>query len=131
MINENTEEGAKSAVEYLLAVHDYTYTARDAEIWNSLSGEDCSFCNNVSDTVEQLLENELFILGGSVKIDEILQIDELEPNYWEVQCRVSQKATVITSLTGEVIVEEPAETLDSSFFVEFSASKWILIDHAV
>lgn len=128
VINENTAEGAKSAVEYFFALYDYTFATLDTALWKKIGADDCEFCAGVTDRVEELSAQDLVLEGGQLSITEFSFETEYESGLWGVGVEVQQEPIVIRSPDDSI--ETPKYDLKSSreVLLTFDTSRWVLED---
>lgn len=129
MINENTEEGAKRAVEYFLSLYDYSYASRDVTLWKTISAEDCEFCSVVVDQIDELLADGKRLKGGTVRIKEFSFVTEYEEAYWGIGLELSQDTAVLQLSDGTTENLQRDQALSSvEALLNFEDSRWILVD---
>lgn len=129
VINENTEEGAKSAVEYFFALHDYTYAARDATVWKTIGAEDCEFCLVVTGQIQELLAENKHLEGGKLSIAEISFVTEYKENNWGIGLEVTQEPALIHHANGTTEnLQEEQVVSNAEALLKFEDSRWILVD---
>ena len=126
LINEDTEEGAKSAAKYFVELQNYIVAARDVTAWDGRAAEGCVFCVRTDDLVEQLEDEDLIREGGG---SEVTSVDETIPDEgtWMVFLTLLESAYVIKNQSGEITNEGEKVTTDLVFNVKFD-SQWLLVD---
>lgn len=126
LINENTEEGAKSAVQYFLELRQYTFEARDDTLWKDLSTAECEFCTDTTALVNEIGANNLAYSGGKAIIQEFRSVQEWLPEYWIVEVEVEEAASSLLTQEGEVSEYFESSTSNVVGSVRFVDGNWLL-----
>lgn len=126
LINENTEEGAKSAAEYFLELRHYTFKSKDDAVWKQLSTKECEVCASVSKGVIDLHEKELSYEGGGISNHEIQTIEEPWPGVWRVDVWLEENAARTQSIDKRVEAELPSSSGTFHIFLKFENEQWHL-----
>lgn len=130
LINENTEEGAKSAAEYFLDEYNFVRATRDLDRWSQLGTEDCAICTEVGDEVEALTKDGQVLFGGEASLRKVLQVEEFVPGVWEVHCMIEQLEAEVQDTTGNTISTIASKDFEAFIFVEFMDEAWALSEIA-
>ncbi|XBH22718.1 DUF6318 family protein [Jonesiaceae bacterium BS-20] len=128
LINENTEEGAKSAAKYFLEVHNYSFVSLDLDLWDSIGSEECEFCLNTADKVRELLEEKKLLRGGDASIMAFHETEEFVAGVWELKVTLKQTPYAVIDETNTSLEEATPQDWETSIFAEFKNSRWYLLD---
>ncbi|XBH23048.1 DUF6318 family protein [Jonesiaceae bacterium BS-20] len=130
LINENTEEGAKSAAEYFLDEYNFVRATGDLDRWSQLGTEDCAICAEVAEEVEALTKDGQVLFGGEASLRRVLQVEEFVPGVWEVHCMIEQLEAEVQDTTGNTISTIASKDFEAFIFVEFMDEAWALSEIA-
>lgn len=126
LINENTEEGARSAVAYFLELRQYTIDAADDSEWKSRSTNECQYCPIVTEVMEELLNAEQYRDGGEILVKHFVSAEEKWPNHWVVEFVGVEYPVTLYGPSGVVIFEDAGGEAGFAMFVKFVNSDWKL-----
>ncbi len=112
--------GAEAAAQYFLALHQYVYASGDLVEWKELSADDCQFCANVAEEVENLHATGGYAEGGEVTIDEVEGSPPVEGNdFFRVDVVASEGPSTRVHGTGD-----PTEMSGGTNLLIF-ATRWV------
>ena len=131
LINEDTEEGAKSAAKYFFDLYNYSYQALDTTEWDLRSNEDCEFCASVHDSVKTSAGEKRVLKGGEIQILEFTEVELLPSLFWRLDVKVEQSAFEEFSPEGDLLATSEKQQSDGSMFIEFIEGKWYLAEYGV
>lgn len=127
LINENTEEGAKSAVAYFIALHDFSFLSQDLDRWKGVGEPECEFCSNVVERIELLRSSQYRFEGGKIGILSSSAPVEFSPQVWEAKGTFTQEAFSILDGSGDHVEQNSSNQFDGSIFVRFDGRQWWLV----
>lgn len=126
LINENTEEGAKSAVDYFLGLWHYSVVAKDYELWGELSTDECEFCGSVGSHIDELISLGQTANGGQVSIDEFISVRQELEDLWIARVLVTESSSQIIQAQNKVVQKAESAQQEISIFVVFSGESWLI-----
>ncbi len=126
LINEDTEEGAKSAALYFSRLLNYSMSARDMTVWEGKVVNGCEICVTTDRLVQQMITDGWIGKGGETVFKSIDQVSR-EGEFWLVFVSGLEKAYEVRDKSGAVVDQGPEAPAEFIFGVQFD-SKWLLVD---
>ncbi|MBI9114222.1 DUF6318 family protein [Sanguibacter suaedae] len=121
-------EAAKAAAEYFLSTYMFTYSSGETDLWKSVSGAECSFCRNVSASVDASAERGERSTGGELTWSGEPVISPVDGTpVIEVSFDVRESEGQVTDSDGATIDRSPAANLSISVFV-YRDGDWRIFD---
>ena len=125
-MTRDDETGAVAAANFFLtALYPYAVRSQDTTSWDSYSGQICTFCASLKESILAEKGAEQFTVPGRILVTK-QRVTELDAVRFQVDFEVSQSADVTYSVTGDVLGGRPARTLDLTFLVVRNPGQWLI-----
>ncbi|TQL02062.1 hypothetical protein FBY24_1131 [Cellulomonas sp. SLBN-39] len=105
-------DGAAAAASYFLQLYPYLHATGDLAEWKEMSADDCQFCNNVINDVEQIFAEGNRGSGSEVSV--------IASKGVEISAQDSYSATIELTQGTSYIVQENGDREPSGEFGEYS-----------
>lgn len=123
-----TPGSAEDFVRYFWAVNNYAYAALDPDVLRTLAEPTCSYCKNISNTIDQLRRAQSKVSGGTIRLNSLSAPPVKIQTGIIVRIVLSQDSGMIIHRDGSIQNHPPLSSSPGFVGLAWTGRGWLVDD---
>jgi len=124
VMSEPTPEGAIAAGTQFVALYDYAFSSGDARPLMAMSSEDCEYCVDVRDRVQEMVDGGYSSIREPIRVVASDSTEIREDEWFRVHLRTEQGPLSTVMPDGTQHQTSEGGTVDFIFAISWLGDRW-------